>query len=259
MTWRTLQKFIVKRKNLFFFIGALVALFLLVNYMVLPWYVNHGSRLSVPGVIGMTAEQAKQTLEAVSLHAVEADVKPDPTQPAGVVINQNPPPQAVVKEGRRVYLTISGGEAQVTVPLLRGRSLRDARFSLERFGLKLGEVTYAMSESFPENTIMDQSAPADSKLAKGTSVGITVSRGTQIQETTVPPVVGKTITEAEKILLQAGLKVGIITYQPSFDLLPNTVVDQFPRGGEPARQGQEIDLFVVRVGKPTEEIQTPKN
>jgi len=180
MTWRTLQKFIVKRKNLFFFIGALVALFLLVNYMVLPWYVNHGSRLSVPGVIGMTAEQAKQTLEAASLHAVEADVKPDPTQPAGVVINQNPPPQAVVKEGRRVYLTISGGEAQVTVPLLRGRSLRDARFSLERFGLKLGEVTYAMSESFPENTIMDQSAPADSKLANGTRVGFTVSRGTQI-------------------------------------------------------------------------------
>jgi beta-lactam-binding protein with PASTA domain len=70
-------------------------------------------------------------------------------------------------------------------------------------------------------------------------------------------VVGKTLAEAEKILAATGLKVGIVTYQPSFDLLPNTVVDQFPRAGDPVTPGQEIDLFVVKVGKPTDEIQPP--
>lgn len=259
MTRRTLQNFLVQRKNFFYVVCALIGFFLLVNYVFLPWYVNHGSRLSVPSVIGMTTEKAKEVLEGASLQTVEADIKPDPSQPAGVVINQNPLPNAVVKDGRRVYLTISGGEVLVSVPLLRGRSLRDARFALERFGLTLGAVSYAGSETFPENTIMDQAVAADSKIGKGSGVGITVSRGALTQDIVVPQVIGKSIGEAEKILAQAGLKVGIITFQPSFDLLPNTVVDQFPRVGDPARQGQEVDLFIVRVGKPTEEIQTPKN
>ena len=67
----------------------------------------------------------------------------------------------------------------------------------------------------------------------------------------------ETLAEAEKLLLEAGLRVGNITYQPNFDLLPNTVVDQYPRSGEPARQGQQVDLFVVEVGRPSEEIQPP--
>jgi len=89
-------------------------------------------------------------------------------------------------------------------------------------------------------------------------VSIVVSRGMVVEETVIPSLVGKTSTEAGKVLAEAGLKIGNITYQPSFDLLPNTVVDQFPRSGEPAKRGDAVDLFVVQVGKPTEEIQVPK-
>ena len=66
-------------------------------------------------------------------------------------------------------------------------------------------------------------------------------------------------TEAEKLLIGARLKVGNISFQPSFDLLPNTVVDQYPRAGEMVNGGQAVDLFIVKAGKPTEEIQAPKN
>ena len=248
----------VTRKRFLFTVGTIAGLFILFNYILLPAYVNHGSTLYVPKVVGLSLEEARKALDSIGLQAVESDTRPDPLQPLGIVINQNPQPQAVVKLGRRIYLTMSGGEVLVTVPLLRGRSTRDARFALERYGLKLGTVTYSTSEAFPENTIMDQSVQADSKLPKGSTVGITVSRGKILQESTVPQLIGKTVTEAEKLLLEAGLKVGNITYQPSFDLLPNTVVQQYPRAGEPVPQGRAVDLFVVKVGKPTEEIQVPK-
>jgi serine/threonine-protein kinase len=257
ITKQSLRAFLLKRKRLLITLGAIIFAFFLLNNVLLPWYVNQGSRLTVPKVTGLPLETAKQTLEAASLQPIESDVRPDPVQPAGTVVNQNPPPSAIVKEGRRVYLTISGGEVQVTVPLLRGKSLRDARFALERYGLKLGSVSYATSESFPENTIIDQSVAADTKLSRGSSVNISVSRGRVSQETTVPELVGKTVAEAEKILAGVGLKVGNISYQYSFELIPNTVVDQYPRTGEPARQGQTVDLFVIRVGKPLEEIQVP--
>jgi beta-lactam-binding protein with PASTA domain len=240
------------------FFGILLALFILINYVLLPMYVNHGSRHPVPRVVGLPYDQAKTVLDSARLVAVEGGTRADPTYPAGTVTSQNPLPGAVVKEGRRVYLALSGGEVLVAVPLLRGKSVRDARFALERNGLQLGSFAYDYSESFPENTIIDQSLRADVKVAKGTSVAVTISRGRSDQEMTVPSLIGKTLTEAQKILEGAGLKVGIVTSQPSFDLLPNTIVDQFPRPGENAKVGTEVDLFVVKAGKPTDEIQQPK-
>ncbi len=236
-------------------LGAFLGLCLLLNYVILPLYVNHGSRQSVPAVVGLPLDRARGVLDSASLVAVESDTRPDPDLPAGVVVSQNPAASSMVKEGRRVYLTISGGEAQVFVPLLRGRSMREARFTLERHGLRLGEVTYVPSEEFPDNTIVDQSSSADAKIPKGSRVSITVSSGSATGETTVPAVGGKSMGEAEKILQAAGLRRGQVTYQSSFDLVPNTVVDQFPRAGEPAKRGDAVDLFVVTPGRPAEEIQ----
>jgi eukaryotic-like serine/threonine-protein kinase len=258
MASKKFSRFLSHHSRSLWIAGGLLLTFVLMNYVVLPMYVNQSSRLAVPRVVGLTVEEARAALDSTRLVAVEGETKPDPSYPVGTVSFQNPLPGAVVKEGRRIYLTVSGGDVQVPVPLLRGKSVRDARFALERNGLKLGATTYDYSESFPENTIIDQSAAADSRIPKGAFVGVTVSKGRASQEIMIPSVVGKSLSEAESILKAAGLRVGIVTSQPSFELLPNTVVDQFPRAGEPAKVGQEIDLFVVRVGKPKEEIPQAK-
>jgi beta-lactam-binding protein with PASTA domain len=239
-------------------LGAAVGLFFLLNNLALPLYVNHGGTLSVPNVSGLPLADAKAQLEASGLQPVEADTRPDPDHAPGTVIYQNPQAQALVKHGRRVYLTVSGGEAMVVVPQLRGRSMRDAKFALERYGLQLGQVSFEPSSTYPENTIVAQSLGADTRAARGSRVSITVSSGAgSAGGLTVPNIVGRTVSEAEKLLQAQGLNVGKITYQLSYQLIPNTVVEQFPRAGETVPAGQKIDLFVVKVGRPTEEIQAP--
>lgn len=257
MLKRKLVSILTNRKFLYVVFG-LLGLFLLMNGIVLPWYVNHGETLKVPGVVGLSLDGAKQLLQSQGLTPIESDTRPDRQAPAGTVVGQNPDAEAVVKNGRRVYLTISGGEAKVVVPGLRGRSVRDAKFTLERNGLRMGDVQYAASNAYPAGTIIDQSIQQGMKVSKGTSVRISVSQGKEMQEASVPDFTGKTLSEVEKIIAQQGLKLGNITYQASFDLIPNTVVDQFPRAGESVPQGQAIDLFVIKAGKPKEEIQVPK-
>ena len=246
------------RKFLSTLVGVVAAFFLL-NSLVLPWYVNHGEILHVPNVIGQPVDSAKRTLQSQSLIPVESDTRPDPQAPAGTVLDQNPDADAVVKGGRRVYLTMSGGEVLVIVPALRGRSVREAKFTLERSGLRIGDVEYAASNLYPENTIVEQSIQPGMKVSKATAVKIIVSRGKELQQITVLDFTGKTLGEAERLITQQGLKLGNITLQANFDLVPNTVVDQFPRGGEPVMAGQAVDLFVIKAGKPKEEIQHPKN
>ncbi|HCV43367.1 MAG TPA: hypothetical protein DGH68_07770 [Bacteroidetes bacterium] len=254
---RRITSFIRNRKLLYTILTVLLG-FLLTNIIVMPWYVNHGETLQVPVVVGLSIERAIMALQDSGLVPIESDTRPDAHFPTGTVVAQNPDAGAVVKNGRRVYLTISGGEVQVFVPALRGRSWRDAKFTLERIGLRTGDVEYVTSEAYPENTIVDQSVQPNMKVPKGTEIRIVVSRGRELQEITVRDFRGKTLTEAQRLIGQQGLKLGNITYQASFDLIPNTVVDQFPRGGESVPAGQAVDLFVVKAGKPKEEIQLPK-
>ena len=246
-------------KSFFYIIGSLFALFILFDNVILPWYVNHGDKLAVPNVLGLTIEHARNMVDSAGLEPVDSDTRPDRQAPIGTVLAQNPEPGAQVKQGRRVYLSISGGELLVSVPTLRGLSTRDAKFTLERNGLQLGAIKYATSESYFKNTIVDQTVQPGTEVPVGSKIGIIVSRGRMIEQIPVPDLIGKTVAEVEKLLAREGLRVGNITYQTSFELLPNTVIDQFPRAGESVQGGQAIDLFVVRIVSPKEKIQLPED
>ncbi|HTX18334.1 MAG TPA: PASTA domain-containing protein [Bacteroidota bacterium] len=227
-------------------LGIFIVIILLLDNIILPWYVNHGGTLSVPDVVGMPEAAAIHTLDSLGLEARRGEVRPDKDYPEGVIVAQNPMPQQIVKPHRRVYLTVSGGEQQAVVPDLKGRSMRDTKFALDRAGLKLGTVKKEVSNEFPEGTIVSQDLPAGMKIRRGAYIGVTQSAGQVMDSLVVPGVVGKTLAEAQKILTQKGFKIGNITFQPNSDLLPNTVIDQLPRMNEVAGADRPIDLFVAQ-------------
>jgi serine/threonine-protein kinase len=106
---------------------------------------------------------------------------------------------------------------------------------------------------------MDQSVPAGSKLSRGSSIAITVSRGPIGGEVVTPDLTGKTLSEAEKVLVRHGLSVGRLTYQSGFDLVPNTIIDQFPRPGDKIARGDSVHLFVVKLTDIKEKTRIPEN
>lgn len=231
-----------------FFIGISLffVLFVVCNDFLLPWYVEHGSTVAVPDVVGLSMEEAARRLDSLGLEGRQGDVRPDRDHPEGMVVIQNPVAGHAVKKGRRVYLTVSGGEESVSVPSVRGRTLRDATFLLERTGLRLGEVSHAPSGEYPVNTIIDQGRAPGSKAKKEARVDVTVSLGPVTLSIVVPDLIGKTLSDAKKTIEAAGISIGNITYIPSPDLLPNTVIEQFPQAGDLVEAKQAIDLVVVQ-------------
>lgn len=227
-------------------LGIFLVLFLLVNDVVMPLYTQQGRTTKVPSVLGLGVENAKQVLVQAGLTPREAETRIDKQYPIGTVAVQNPGAGSEIKFGRGVYLTISGGEPLVKVPSLRGKSLRDARFTLERTALNLGNILYQQSEEFPENTIIDQAIAEGMEVKNGSKIDVTVSQGRISNKLPVPNVTLKSLTEAQKILGQIGFKVGPITYQLNSDLLPNTVLDQSPKAGELLSLDQPVNLVVAQ-------------
>lgn len=231
--------------------GGFVVLLILLDQVILPWYVNHGGTLAVPNVVGMPEADAVHLLDSLNLEPRRGEVRQDKDYPEGYVVAQNPAASQIVKPNRRVYLTLSGGEQLAVVPELKGRSLRDTKFALERSGLRLGTVQREISKEFPEGTIISQDIGAGARVKRGSAIRVTESAGASIDSLVVPAVIGKTLNDAQKILAQKGFKVGSITYQVNADLLPNTVIDQLPRMNEVVSFGKAIDLFVAQAPENT--------
>ncbi|MBN1634116.1 MAG: PASTA domain-containing protein [Ignavibacteria bacterium] len=230
---------------------SLIIFLLIFNYMAMPWYVRHSKLNVVPNVTGLQFNDAKRILEDAGLNVKQGDVRYDDTKPIGIILEQNPPADQTVKSGRRVYLVVCGGEQMVEVPKLSGRSMRDAKFTLEQRGLELGEVVKKFSNQFPEEYVINQVIQPRSKVKKSTKIDVIVSNGPQIGNIIIPDLVGKTLDDAKRIILERRLKLGKVTYQPS-DLPAGQVVDQYPKKEKSALENTAVDLFVTKKRPKTE-------
>jgi beta-lactam-binding protein with PASTA domain len=231
-------------RPLFWILGIFALLLFIVDTFIMPYYVNKGGTQLVPNVVGMKEETARRILDSLHLEPKRGEIRQDPSYPEGYVILQNPSPEQTVKSGRRIYLTISGGEQDVIVPSLRGRSIRDAKFALDRAALKQGAIQYQVSLDLPEGTIVTQDIPAGSKVKKNSYISVIVSAGESIDSIYIPSLIGKPFGEAQRILKEKGLRAGNITYQINEELLPNTVIDQLPRENEVVTTQKDVDLFI---------------
>ncbi|MBI5021032.1 MAG: PASTA domain-containing protein [Ignavibacteriales bacterium] len=233
-------------KKLFFAAGGLLILFFLFNDLFMYWYVNKEATSIVPNVVGLKYDEAVRLLDSLRFEPRKGDVRLDREHPADVVIVQNPPVGMKVKTGRRVYMTVSAGEITVIVPNIRGKTLRDARFQLEREGLRIGNIDYETSDEYPAGTVISQKIESGVKVKRDITVSCVVSIGSEDNLIQIPDLTGKTLADAEKLLKDSGLLVGNVTYISSNDLLPNTVIDQYPRLGEKALPDKKVDLIVVQ-------------
>lgn len=231
-------------KKFYVFLIILIAFFSVMNWMVMPWYVQDGGTVTVPNVVGIQASNAKELLDTLGLRFEKGSTESS-RLPVNTVLSQNPDASSIVKRGRRVYLVLSGGVEKASVPDLRGHSEREAQFMLERVGFVVGTITTDSSSDFPQNVVMSQSVPPNTVISTGSSVSLVVSSGAVMPgEISVPDLVGRPLSEAQRILFTSGLTLGKVVFQPSSRLVPNTVLEQYPRSQDIVQKGSAVNLYV---------------
>ncbi len=225
-------------------IAAFIVLFILFDKLFMPWVVS-AEEVTVPDFVSQNKVTAIEELKKIGLEPVEQGPKYDENVPRDHVILQTPRPGSTVKVGRRVYLYISGGEPLIKMPQLLGKTVRDAKITIERLGLAIDTLLDVRSE-FPAKTVVEQSVKEGEFLAKGDSVTLMISIGPQIGMVRVPNLIAKSLTEAERILRELSLKIGKKTYLSSPNLLPNTIIDQYPSEDKLVSYGDSVDVVITQ-------------
>jgi beta-lactam-binding protein with PASTA domain len=235
-------------RRLLYFFAIIIVLFVLVDKLILPWYVDSPETV-VPDVVGMKDTDAIELLQNSGFEPMVIDTTYGESYPEGIIFLQKPTERKLVKVGRKIYLFVSGGAHVVSVPQLIGKTMLDAKFALERIGLKLGRVTQLPSDK-PKDMIFDQQFAEATTLSKGQTVNISVSAGRSGGSIIVPNLIGKSLEQTESILAAKSLTIGKINFQISQTLLPNTVLDQYPSSGNKLNPGEKVDLFVTKSSEP---------
>jgi len=149
------------------------------------------AQVEVPSVIGLREEEARQRLAQLGLGMVVSRQKPSATYPAGTVLEQEPEPGAVAREGDQVFLVVTAPPETVSVPDLTDLPLEGAQEALDRVGLQPGEIALEPSTSVRLGYVLRQSPKAGTQVARATKVDLWVasapSTPTTREETTTIP------------------------------------------------------------------------
>ena len=136
-------------------------------------------KVAVPRLVGLKEEQAVFRLGQIGLRPKEV-FRPT-KQPKGVVVSQKPQEATEAVRGSPVTLVIDSGAPKVAVPDLTGSSFTDAQAKLDQLGL--GSTKTEVTSTEPPGTVVDQAPKAGGKLAKGSTVTLSVAKA-QSQTTT---------------------------------------------------------------------------
>lgn len=229
----------------FIFLGFLG--FVLVNYIVMPLYVNWNDEVRVPSLTHTTLDEATRILEHRQLRWTVKDtvfrMDIEPT----FIMDQFPEAGQMVKENRRIQLTIAVPPPKQEMPNLIARTERQARIALEELGLVLKEVQRDSSDFYEITVVTGQSIVAGLPVAVGDSVSLNVSLGKRNLKKVMPEVLNRSLAVAKDLLEDAGFTIGELSVVENGELLPNTVVVQSIRPGKvfPKERDISVDLTVT--------------
>lgn len=196
--------------------------------------------VQVPGVVGLSVEEAQAKLEAEDLTVRIAKGEYDEQAPVDQVLSQLPRPGAEIREGSQVVLVPSLGPPPVKVPDLVGMTVPDARRALEQVGLELAEPTERYDTKSPAGRIIDQSVPPKERIPQGSAVQVVVSKGPA--PVPVPKVVGDT-REAAETVLGANWVVNV-EEEYSDDVERGRVISQTPDPKTELQPGETVTIVV---------------
>jgi serine/threonine-protein kinase len=169
------------------FISALLALFwMLISVGLLlgmgwfaytSWLAEIPSDVRVPKYTGLNRSQAERVLAKAGLKLRVGSEKYNPKITQDTVLDGDPPPGKIVRQGREVSVILSKGEEPIKMYDFSELSLTRARQIISRDGMRLGQVTEQFHDSVPTGYICSQYPQPGAPFRRSEPINLTVSKG----------------------------------------------------------------------------------
>ena len=218
------------------FFGVMAAILIIAvflwNYFLSDIFVVN-QRVAIPNFVGSNYETIINSKEFKDKFNFELIYEIDPNVERGIIIGQSPDAgksYMLTSDGINVTLTVSTGVMLTEIPNLLNYDYREATSELEKLGFVV-DKTFADSDDFPADSVMQISPSPGEKLPAGATVYLTISQGAKTETVIMPYLVGKDYAAAEAELAAARLTLVSVSYVYNSTIPENYVVSQTVEAG----------------------------
>ena len=202
----------------------------------------------VPSVTGHTLDDfAFDPTLLNGFTLVEGEVV-ESDEPAGTIIDQDPEANREIKgdEDLTIVVTISGGEAELTMPEVYNKEYRAVKLQLESMGLVVLPVIREFSDDVNYGYVTRFSPAFGTVMHEGDEVQLWVSDGVDTPTVPVPDLYNETLEKATSDLKLVNLDVGGTDEVYDEEVPAGSVVSQYPVAGSEVPEGTKVNLQISK-------------
>ncbi len=211
-------------------------------------FMTGGSKNEVecPELVNHTCAEALQLIEGTNLKIVQENGTEITASDEGLIVSQSPKSGIKVKKNAKITVTLGEAPAKtVKIPALANKTEESAISALK--ALKL-DVTIERKDSndVQKGQVIESHPAAGTSVSEGATVTLYISNGkinNDDEYTLVPNLLGKTESEARKILEDANLLLGEIQYVNNAKE-KGTIVSQSEAEGNRVKKNKAISIKV---------------
>lgn len=210
------------------------------------------AQVTVPDILGMTVEEATETLNKKGLGLSIAERAYSDKYEKGEIMEQKTAANKKVDKNTEIQVVVSNGEEILTVavPDVSGQSESAAQKTLEDANLVVdSESKY--DNHIEAGKVISTDPAAGMEVEEGTHVKMYVSMG--VEKVEVPQITGITSEEAQAALAAVGLIGGSVTEEYSEEYDAGYVISQGKSAGSKLEKGSAVD-YVVSKGSSKVEV-----
>ena len=254
-----MRKFIlfIFTKTFWVNIGVFLVLFV-IGIWTLFSFLNkrtlHGEEIKVPLIIDYHITEVKNLLEQDQLSFKIIDSIYVENLAGGMVVEQNPDSGMMVKDGRKIYLTLSSySTPKISLPNLHSDDKRNAIAQLTSMGFRIGNIRYVPANGMDYIKWIEINSvkiEPRTRLDIGTKIDLVLAGGgVSEQFIKIPYLINSPLVGLDKTVLNTGLIVGSLIFDEEFspeDSLKAVVYKQAPStDDEDVHLGSAINLFIT--------------
>ncbi|MBT0567722.1 Stk1 family PASTA domain-containing Ser/Thr kinase [Williamsia sp. CHRR-6] len=231
-------------KYLAFATVAVLAIAAVALLLTRPWAGGDGGSVAVPQVSGMSAAQARTTLENAGFKVNPLKIASDDVD-VDMPIRTAPASGVRADKGSQVTLYISSGPERQDLPDVTGKTPEEATDALKQLGFR--EIRTATVSSTKELKGKVTGLSPAIGTSQTVSTAITIQVGGGPKKVAVPSLTGLTQDQAQQMLDE--LKLKLVAVQGDSDKPAGTIISSSPPAGTQVDEGATVQVTVSKANQ----------
>lgn len=207
-------------------------------------FISSDKNIETPLFLGMDYDEAVKEAEKMGITLVQEGEDYSSFYDTGCIIYQSVNEGTMIGEGTKIGVKVSLGLTEEEMPNVVGKSENAAIEAITRLVGDVAEIRYVHDADAKPSEVIKQEPAAGSSITAKSRIILTISKGDEDTDVTVPNVVNDTLEDAKAALTAVGLTVGNVSYAASDKIAEGKVITQTVAANKSVPSGSVVNLVV---------------